>query len=100
VANKGKDNKLRPSTTKASKEYKRQGTKTINANNKGNRTVQQNCMSWSKRIRGRLARTHIKVNTKRADLIPRTSPEINPSAPGNKAKDSGETALAEANSNQ
>jgi hypothetical protein len=41
VANKGKDNKLRPSTTKASKLNKMQGTNTINANNKGNRTVQQ-----------------------------------------------------------
>ena len=77
-----------------------QGTNTIKANNKGNRTVQQKLMSWSKRIRGRLARTQINVKTNRADLIPRTSPEINPSAPGNKAKDPGETALAVVNSNQ
>src|SRR4051812_24625181 len=49
VANKGKDNKLKPSTTKASKLKSRQGTKTIKAKSKGNRTHQQNCISWSKR---------------------------------------------------
>lgn len=100
VANKGKANKLKPSTTKASKLKSRQGTKTIKAKSKGNNTVQQKLISWSNRIRGSEARTQIKVNTKRLDLIPRISPEINPSAPGDKAKDSGETALAAVNSNQ
>lgn len=97
---KGKANKLRPSTTKASKLKSRQGTKTIKAKRIGNKTHQQKLMSWSNLIRGKEARTHIKVKTNREDFIPRTTPEINPSAPENKAKDSCETALAVTNSNQ
>lgn len=100
MAKKGKANKLNPSTTKASKLKSRQGTKTIKAKSKGNRTVQQKLMSWSNRILGRLARTQIKVKTKALDFTPKIRPEISPSAPGDKAKDPGETALAVFNSNQ
>jgi hypothetical protein len=78
VANKGKYNKLTPSTTKASKLNKMQGTNTIKAKSKGRRTVQQKLMSWSNRILGKEARTQINVKTKALDFIPKIRPEINP----------------------
>jgi hypothetical protein len=49
--------------TNTSKTYKVQGNKTIKANNKGNNTVQQNDINWSKRILGNEALTHININT-------------------------------------
>jgi hypothetical protein len=78
VANRGKANKLKPSTTKASKLKSKQGTVTIKAKSKGNNTVQQKLMSWSNRILGSEARTHIKVKTKALDFIPKIRPEISP----------------------
>ena len=84
VATKGKANKAK-SLIKASNAHKRQGTRMIKAKSKGNNSVQQNDMSWSKRIRGREARTQINVNTRALDLIPKTKPEINPSKVGDNA---------------
>lgn len=40
-----------------------QGIKMIKAKTNGNKTVQQKDISWSKRIRGNAALTHINVNT-------------------------------------
>ena len=48
-----------------------EGIKRINANNRGNITVQQNDISWSKRILGNEALTHMKVNTIIEVFIPK-----------------------------
>jgi hypothetical protein len=74
----GKANKAK-SLIKASNAPKTQGTRIIKANRRGNNSVQQKLMSWSKRTRGREALTQINVNTKAPDLIPKTKPGINPS---------------------
>jgi hypothetical protein len=65
-----------------SKLYKTHGTNTIKANTKGNRTVQQNDINWSKRILGKLALTQIKTNIITDDFIPNTIPQIIPSTRG------------------
>ena len=44
-------------------EYNKEGTKNINPNNKGNKTVQQKDINWSKRILGKDALTQININT-------------------------------------
>lgn len=59
--------------------YNKQGIKNINANNKGNNTVQQKDISWSNRILGNDALTHININTITEVLIPNTILENNPS---------------------
>ena len=59
--------------------YNTQGTSIIKANNIGNKTVQQNPINWSKRILGKEALTHIKINTKAALFNPKLKPYNNPS---------------------
>lgn len=58
--------------------YKVQGNNIIKANNKGNNTVQQNDINWSKRILGNEALTHIKMKTKRELLAPKIRLENKP----------------------
>ena len=65
-----------------SKLYKIQGTNTIKANTKGNRTVQQNDINWSKRILGKLALIQIKTNIIIEDFIPNIIPQSIPSTKG------------------
>ena len=62
-----------------SKLCKIQGTKMIKAKITGNKIVQQNDINWSKRILGKEALIHMKINTRIQDLIPRIIPDINPS---------------------
>ena len=57
-----------------SKLYKIQRTNTIKANTKGNRTVQQNDINWSKRILGKEALTHIKTKIIMQDFSPKLKP--------------------------
>jgi len=54
--------------------YKRQGTKIIKAKTTGNKTVQQKDISWSKRILGKEALTHINTNIIIELLIPKFKP--------------------------
>lgn len=49
------------------------------AKTRGNRTVQQNDISWSKRILGILGRTHINMKASIQTLIPKDTPEKIPS---------------------
>ena len=56
-----------------------QGIKIINEKSNGKSTVQLKDINWSKRIIGKDARTHTKINTKIQDLIPKTKPLNNPS---------------------
>ena len=69
-------------TGNISKLYKIQGTKIINAKTTGNKTVQQKDINWSKRILGKDALTHIKVNINKELLNPKVKPYINPSKIG------------------
>lgn len=59
----------------ASKLNKIQGISIINANNKGNNTVQQNDINWSNLIRGKDALHQINIKTNIEDLIPNIIPE-------------------------
>lgn len=54
----------------------KQGSNIIKANIIGNSTVQQYDISWSKRILGNEALTHINTNTIKKLFIPITSPYI------------------------
>ena len=65
-----------------SKLYIIQGTTTIKAITTGNRIVQENDISWSKRILGKDALTHIKTNTIIHDLTPKVKPDTIPSING------------------
>jgi len=62
-----------------SKLYNRHGIKMIKAIIIGNRTVQQKDISWSKRILGKDALVHIKINIIIQDLRPKVNPYNNPS---------------------
>ena len=59
-----------------------QGTITIKAITIGNKTVQEKDISWSKRILGKDALTHIKMKIITHDFIPIVKPYINPSIKG------------------
>lgn len=59
--------------------YNKDGTNTINANNIGNKTVQQKDINWSKRILGNDALTQINTNTIIELLIPKVKLDNNPS---------------------
>ena len=65
-----------------SKLYNIQGTKIINAITIGNKTVQQKDINWSKRILGKDALVHIKINIIIQDLRPKVNPYNNPSIKG------------------
>jgi hypothetical protein len=54
----------------------------IKAKISGNKTVQQNDISWSKRILGKLARTHTKQNTIKQVFKPNDTPNKTPSKIG------------------
>jgi hypothetical protein len=51
----------------------------MNAKINGNNSVQQKDINWSYLIRGKLARTHININTMIQVLNPKTTPDIKPS---------------------
>ncbi len=53
------------------KSYKIQGIKITNANTIGSNIVQQKDTNWSKRILGKEALTHIKINTNKELFNPR-----------------------------
>ena len=57
-----------------SKLYRIQGTNITNAITIGSKTVQQKDINWSNRIRGKDARTQIKVNIRAQDLNPKERP--------------------------
>ena len=59
--------------------YNNEGINTINANSKGNKTVQQNDINWSNLILGKEARHHININTIVLLFIPNITPEYTPS---------------------
>lgn len=59
--------------------YNKDGINIINANKIGNNTVQQNDINWSKRILGKDALTHIKINTIIELFIPKVILDNNPS---------------------
>lgn len=59
--------------------YNKDGINTINANNIGNKTVQQKDINWSKRILGNDALTQINTNTIAELLIPKVKLDNNPS---------------------
>ena len=65
-----------------SKLYTIHGTKTMKAITIGNNIVQENDISWSKRILGKEALTHIKTKIIIQDLIPIINPESIPSSRG------------------
>ena len=65
-----------------SKLYNTQGINTIKAIIIGSNIVQENNINWSKRILGKEALTHMKVNTIKLVLIPKTNPFIAPSTLG------------------
>lgn len=65
-----------------SKLYIIQGTITIKAMTIGNNIVQENDISWSKRILGKEALTHMKTKTITHDFIPIVKPYIIPSING------------------
>lgn len=65
-----------------SKLYCIQGTNTINAIIKGNNTVQQKDINWSKRILGKEALIHINTNIITDDFKPKLIPYNNPSNNG------------------
>jgi len=65
-----------------SKLYTTHGIKTIKAITTGNRIVQENDISWSKRILGNDALTHMKVNIIAQDFIPKAKPDKSPSRAG------------------
>lgn len=69
-----------------SKLYIIQGTSTINAITIGSSIVQENDISWSKRILGKEALTHIKTKTIMQDFIPIVRPYIIPSINGYEVK--------------
>ena len=58
----------------ASNWYNIHGIKTINANNKGNKTVQQNDINWSNLILGNEALTQINTKTKIELFNPKVKP--------------------------
>ena len=62
----------------ASNWNKIQGINTINANNKGNSTVQQNDINWSNLILGNEALTQINTKTKNELFKPKVKPESSP----------------------
>ena len=59
-----------------------QGTNTINAITIGSSIVQENDISWSKRILGKEALTHMNTNTIIHDFKPMVNPDIIPSIKG------------------
>ena len=65
-----------------SKLYIIQGTNTMKAITTGSSIVQENDISWSKRILGKEALTHMKTKTIIQDLIPIVKPYIIPSTNG------------------
>lgn len=65
--------------------YNRQGTKIIKAKTIGNNTVQQNSISWSKRILGNEALDQIKINIIIELFNPKLKPYNNPSIIGSPA---------------
>ena len=65
-----------------SKLYIIQGTTTIKAITTGNKIVHEKDISWSKRILGKEALTHIKTKTIIHDLNPKVKPDIIPSING------------------
>ena len=65
-----------------SKLYSMQGTSTTRAITIGNKTVQQKDISWSKRILGNEALTHMKTKIIIPDLTPKAKPYNNPSIKG------------------
>ena len=58
--------------------YKIQGIITIKAIIKGNKTIQQKDISWSKRILGKEALAHINMNTIIQVFIPKLTPQTAP----------------------
>lgn len=54
----------------------------IKANTIGSRTVQHSDINWSKRILGKLARTHTNVNTIKQVFKPNDTPKKTPSRIG------------------
>ena len=78
-----------------SKLYIIQGTITIKAITIGSNIVQEKDISWSKRILGKEALTHIKTKTIIQDFIPIVRPYIIPSISGDEVSvnnDSGTLA--------
>lgn len=65
-----------------SKLYKTQGNNIIKDITKGSNAVQQNNISWSYLILGKLALTHIKTKIIIQDLNPNIIPDKNPSTTG------------------
>lgn len=63
-----------------------QGTRTINAMTTGKSIVQENDISWSKRILGKEALTHIKMKIITHDFSPIVKPYIAPSTKGEDVK--------------
>jgi len=68
-----------------SKLYNIHGTNTIKAITKGNNTVQQKDINWSKRILGNEALAHMKINTIIQDFIPKVNPYTNPCITGSES---------------
>lgn len=66
----------------ASNEIRIERVKNIKANTKGSKTVQHSDINWSKRILGKLARTHMNVKAKIQVLIPNDTPKNVPSSVG------------------
>ena len=62
--------------------YKNDGINRIKAKIIGNNTVQQNDISWSKRILGKDALTHININIIIQLFKPKLKPENNPNISG------------------
>ena len=69
-----------------SKLYRIQGSNIMKAITAGRRMVQQNDISWSYRIRGKLARTQINRKIIAQALRPRVRPYIAPSTKGSEKK--------------
>jgi len=65
-----------------SKLYNIQGTNMIKAITIGNNTIQQNDISWSKRILGNEARTQMNVKIIIQDFVPKVRVFNNPSIKG------------------
>lgn len=70
--------------TNISKLYNIQGNNIIKAITKGSNAVQQNNISWSNLILGKLALTHINTKIIKQDLKPKKIPEKKPSTIGGK----------------
>lgn len=80
-----------------SKLYSIQGTKITKAITIGNKTVQQKDINWSKRIRGKEARTHTKMNIIIHDFTPKARLDISPSIRGSSVTEVSEPLLVKSN---